>query len=301
MSDYRAKLPVLPDRLRGLPLVVNVSGGKDSAAVVLALREAGIAVHSYVFADTGWEHPDTYAHLATIERVLGIAIVRVGAPGGMVARAETRAGFPSRMQRWCTRELKTQPIARHLAAVAEASGAEPVAVVGNRADESNKRSLQPEVEPEGRDGVPHLVWRPIRPWTVEDVIRAHLRHGLPMNPLYHRGFSRVGCYPCIFSQKGEMRLLAELNPERIDEIRELEARMTAMRAERNAETPGRYKHARATFFQGREPNPAPSIDDVVDWSRTSRGGRQLPLLQEPPEGGCYRWGLCEAAPIEETE
>jgi hypothetical protein len=32
----------------------------------------------------------------------------------------------------------------------------------------------------------------------------------------------------------------------------------------------------------------------VAWSRTERGGRQLPLLAPPPEGGCFRWGMCEA-------
>lgn len=41
--------------------------------------------------------------------------------------------------------------------------------------------------------------------------------------------------------------------------------------------------------------PAPfrqPIDEVVAWSRTARGGRQLTLIDEPL-GGCARWGLCE--------
>jgi hypothetical protein len=35
-------------------------------------------------------------------------------------------------------------------------------------------------------------------------------------------------------------------------------------------------------------------------SRTSHGGRQLPLIAPPPEGGCFRWGMCEA-PSEKGE
>lgn len=87
--------------------VVSVSGGKDSTATVLALREAEIPAR-YVFADTGWEVPQTYDYLAELERLLSIKIDRVGKPGGMVAAAAAR--FPSRVQRWCTKELKIQPL-----------------------------------------------------------------------------------------------------------------------------------------------------------------------------------------------
>lgn len=50
---------VLPRELEGQELVVSVSGGKDSNAVILALREAEIPAR-FVFADTGWEAAETY-------------------------------------------------------------------------------------------------------------------------------------------------------------------------------------------------------------------------------------------------
>ena len=51
-------------------IIVSVSGGKDSVATALHLLELG---HEFdmVFMDTGWEHPDLYAHLDYLERVLG--------------------------------------------------------------------------------------------------------------------------------------------------------------------------------------------------------------------------------------
>jgi len=287
----------LPKQIEGLPIVVSISGGKDSAALALALREAGIPVHSYVFADTGWEHPDTYEHVRTIERVLGIEVVRVGHPEGMAGRARHKATFPSRRIRWCTDELKITPINVYLRTVAESTGSDVVVAVGVRAEESEARSKQPPLEWETRD-FGRYVWRPIQSWTIAEVIAAHHRAGLPLNPLYHAGFDRVGCYPCIFSQKNEIRLIAERSPERIAEIEALEAELTALRAERNAEKPGRYKLPTATFFVGRDiVNPTP-IGDVVAWSRTARGGKQLPLLPEPPEGGCLRWGICESPKVE---
>lgn len=66
----------------------------------------------------------------------------------------------------------------------------------------------------------------------------------------------------------------------------------AERARRNGDTPGRYTHPDAQFFQTHR--GARFIDEIVAWSRTERGGRQLPMFAEPPDGGCFRWGLCDA-------
>lgn len=125
----------------------------------------------------------------------------------------------------------------------------------------------------------------------------HHRHEVPLNPLYKRGHERVGCFPCIYARKEEIRLISEFAPERIDEVRDLESGVARIRAERNAERPGRYPDPGGTFFQGRTKRSGfVPIDEVVTWSKTDRGGRQLPLLATPPTGGCMRWGLCEPPP-----
>lgn len=277
----------LPAQLVGLPLIVSVSGGKDSTACALALREAGLE-YRMVFADTGWEAPETYNHLDMLMKKLGPIDV-VGVPGGMVSRIRHRAGFPARMQRWCTRELKIDPLRKYH----DASGDDTVSVVGVRAAESESRAKMPEVEDDDRWG--GWIWRPILTWTVEDVLAIHHRHGIEVNPLYKRGHNRVGCFPCVYSNKEDIRLVAEHAPERIDLIRQLEAECVDQRRQRNAETPGRYAYPDDTsFFQSREGDGRlTNIDRVVEWARTSRGGKQLPLIQPPPDGGCFRWGLCE--------
>src|SRR5208337_2449618 len=100
----------VPELVRdgSLVAVVSVSGGKDSTACALALREAGVR-YRMVFADTGWEAAETYAHLDHLRVKLGPIDV-VGVEGGMTAKIRQRAGFPARMQRWCTRELKLAPL-----------------------------------------------------------------------------------------------------------------------------------------------------------------------------------------------
>lgn len=104
----------------------------------------------------------------------------------------------------------------------------------------------------------------------------------------------MGCYPCIYAGKEEIVLVAQHSPGRIDEIRRLEAEMLALRIARNEEQPGRYKHVDdASFFQTRAKGVS-GIDAVVKWARTDHGGRQFPLFAPAPQGGCMRWGICDA-------
>lgn len=276
--------------------IVSMSGGKDSTALALAMREAEIPCR-YVFADTQWEAPETYEYLATLERILGITIDRVRSTlGGMVDIARHKAGFPHRTGRWCTAELKVKPLRAYHDAVS--CDDDTVSVVGIRAEESASRAAMPDFEYDDRWG--GYVWRPIMGWAVADVLAIHHRHGVPVNPLYLRGHERVGCYPCINENKSGVALIAKHAPGRIDEIDALEREFTVERERRNETGEGNFKHTQATFFlsrgavvTARDEWPPTPIRDVVAWSRTARGGVQLNLIQENPDSGCFRWGMCE--------
>ena len=265
--------------------VVSTSGGKDSTAAAAEMtalaKRTGVRVR-YVFADTGWEAPETYEYLHTIERALGITIDRVGYPGGMVAKIKESARFPARKQRWCTRELKINPITDYCHELSARENADIVQVVGIRADESESRAQMAEFERDDSRDV--YVWRPLMGWSVEDVLAAHHRASVPVNPLYKRGHNRVGCWPCIYSSKEEIRLWAEHDPARVQEIADLERWCEEERERRNAVTPGRYTHDIAMFFQSRETKKMPDgkrvylpvhVEDVVEWSKTARGGASV--------------------------
>jgi len=276
-------------RLAGRRVVASISGGKDSAALSLWLTEQGIE-HDRVFADTGWEHSATYEYLrGPLTAKLGPIAEVKGRDGGMVPLIQRKKLFPSRLIRFCTEELKVMPLAEYVRQRQDQYG-EVVNAVGIRAAESEARAKLTEWE--WSDAFDCYVWRPLLAWTEQDVIDIHRRHGLAPNPLYLRGATRVGCWPCIFARKAEIKLVAELSPERIDAIRELELSLPPMAPtdEHPAPLPRTYFHGKTT----REGMPHP-IDEVVEWSRTARGGKQFLLLDtEPP--GCIRWGLCESHP-----
>lgn len=137
---------IIPEGHDDSIFIVSVSGGKDSTATLLAMREAGIP-HRAVFADTGWEAAETYEYLTTLERLLGITIDRVRSEkGGMVDIARHKAGFPTRKGKWCTEELKLKPLRAYHDKAAESADCETVSVVGIRADESRARSAMKPFE-----------------------------------------------------------------------------------------------------------------------------------------------------------
>jgi len=275
------------DRIDGRPVVLNVSGGKDSTAAGLHLKELGIPF-TCLHLDTGWEHESTEAYVRDVlPGILGPIEIR-GYPGGMEALILKKGMFPSRVRRFCTQLLKVKPAQSFFKELGE----DVVNVVGIRHDESRARSKMPEWE-EG-SFFSGETWRPLIRWTLDDVIDIHKRHGIRPNPLYLRGASRVGCWPCIFARKGELRMLGEIDPERVAHLRALEARVGEA-AEARARAKGTELKSAPTFFHAKIGRKGMwSIDRVMEWAQTARGGKQVELFAPADaDAGCMRWGLCE--------
>lgn len=282
------------EKIAGRLVVASVSGGKDSAALSLWLAEQGIE-HRRIFMDTGWEHELTYEYLrGPLTAKLGPIEWLRSDVGGMADWVRKKGIFPMRVTRFCTQELKVRPAIRHIRKLQD-EGFDVVSAVGIRAAESEARSRM--MEWEWSDSFDCEVWRPLIRWSEQDVIDIHARHGLAPNPLYLQGegVSRVGCWPCIFSRKDEIRLIAETDPARIDTIRQLEEDVQAVYRKRREADPARSAVV-PTFFQDREGDRSQTwpIDKVVEWSKTSRGGRQFEIFAAAGrDAGCVRWGLCD--------
>ena len=220
-----------------------------------------------------------------VKEVLVAGLIPSGIPFLDLCRA--KGMFPSRKRAFCSQHLKRVPIFNQYFSPILERGVSVVNWQGIRAEESARRSCYPmwELSPESEF---MTIYRPLIGWSVEDVAAMHRRHGLKLNPLYGMGFSRVGCMPCIQSNKQDIRLISRLFPEHIAKIRKWE------RIVRTSSRSGQ-----ATFFhQDTTGSNVPvGIDTVVQWSMTKRGGHQFDMLAytAPPisEVCIYAGGLCE--------
>lgn len=291
---------MIDERLIELPVVVSISGGKDSTAAALWCRENDIPFR-LLHMDTGWERPETEAYVREyLPNALGAPVEIVGYPGGMVELVKKKRCFPSRVRRWCTDHLKIRPARDFFKAEFD----EPIVnAVGIRGEESRSRAKMPEWEPSNWfDG---WTFRPLIRWTLDDVIAIHRRHDVIPNPIYLEAGAtkgtRVGCDPCIFSRKAELREFGN-RPASLRRLRELEKWVADKWADERGPEAG--ERTPPTFFQARTAidgrYPCVPIDDVVAWAKTSRGGKQFELFaSEARDEGCMRWGLCDTGSSED--
>jgi hypothetical protein len=104
-------------RLNFLPFdppchVVALSGGKDSTALALALREKEPRDYQYVITPTGNELPAMQLHWAKLERLLEKKLIRPQSPHTLTSLIEFHNALPNQRMRWCTRQLKIEPVLR---------------------------------------------------------------------------------------------------------------------------------------------------------------------------------------------
>lgn len=190
--------------------ILGVSGGKDSAALAVYLKDR-IPNIEYFFCDTGYELPETYRYLNRLEAFLGKKIVRLNNDGRTFDHYLTIYGnyLPSPQARWCTRHLKLEPMERFI-------GDDRVfTYVAIRADEERDgykttRSNITPVFPFVEDGI-----------RLHDVIRILDSVGLGL-PDYYNWRSRSGCYFCFFQSKIEWVHLKEEHPELFEKAKTFE-------------------------------------------------------------------------------
>ncbi|NOT01203.1 MAG: phosphoadenosine phosphosulfate reductase family protein [Phycisphaerales bacterium] len=183
--------------------VVSLSGGKDSAAMAIYLRDR-LPELDYVFSDTDKELPETYDYLARIEAFLGKQIIRLRADRGFDHWLQIYGGYlPSPRMRWCTKMLKIRPFE---AWVEELGDVDVQMYVGIRADE-NRGGYKPTK--------PNIT--PVYPFieagiTLDGVHRILEESGVGVPP-YYSWRTRSGCFFCFYQRKHEWVGLKENHPD----------------------------------------------------------------------------------------
>lgn len=312
--------------------LVSVSGGKDSTATLaMALELHGHENVLGCFADTGNEHESTYDYVRYLEDATGVPIKwfrrdwsedwarRIeyvstqwplkGVADAVIQRVLSvlelgptgnpfldlcifKGRFPSRRAQFCTSELKTIPLTEYAMELIEQHGS-VWSWQGIRINESHSRKTRMQgtgacVNAFEVVGGGLFINRPILRWKASDVFDAHRAYGLKPNPLYSLGADRVGCLPCINAGKDEVLNIWKRFPEHLHRVAEWE-RVVGLAS----------KLQQATFFPAPGDNNTAyergNVWQVVEWSKTKRGGKLLDLFRVHDESpACSSsFGLCE--------
>ncbi|MDP7081221.1 MAG: phosphoadenosine phosphosulfate reductase family protein [Candidatus Undinarchaeales archaeon] len=194
-------------RNKGHPLVA-MSGGKDSM-VTLVIAKKALEEFDVLFVDTGLEFEETVKCVHDSCKALGLEerLIVASAGDGFWRNLQT-FGPPAMDYRWCCKVAKLGPVSR---TIGERWGS-TLTFGGERKYESFSRAKRPPID--RNPWVPNqLSAYPILDWTGLDVWLYLLREKVPVNPMYHRGHERVGCWMCPSSSAWGFKRLAETHPD----------------------------------------------------------------------------------------
>ena len=143
-----------------------------------------------LFLETGYHFPETYAYRDQMTERLHLNLVNL-ASRQTVAEQESQFGIlnqtaPDR----CCGMRKVEPLFRSLAPF-------DVWVTGLRRQQSKSRAnLQAEETFTLPSGHTLSKLSPLAEWTTRDVWYYAEAHGIPLLPLYEKGYTSIGCAPC---------------------------------------------------------------------------------------------------------
>ena len=125
--------------------VLGLSGGKDSAALAVYMRDEYPEIDiNYFFTDTGEELKEVYEYLSDLEGYLDKEINRLDPDRNFKFYLKQYNNFlPSAQQRWCTAKLKLQPFEKWVQREFIDNGYEVYSYVAIRSDESFREGLKP--------------------------------------------------------------------------------------------------------------------------------------------------------------
>ncbi len=194
--------------------VLGLSGGKDSAALAVFMRQHHPELDiQYFFTDTGKELPEVYEFLGRLEGFLGKPILRLNPDRDFDFWLRKYNNFlPSAQTRWCTKQLKIRPFEEWVKKILD-DGCNVTTYVAIRADEEYREGYTSK-----KDRL--FVRLPFKEAGVDKagVLEILDASGVGL-PSYYSWRTRSGCTFCFFQRKIEWVRLMERHPKAFEEAK----------------------------------------------------------------------------------
>lgn len=197
--------------------VLGLSGGKDSAALAIYMRQNYPNLNiEYFFTDTGKELPEVYEFLGKLEGFLGKPIVKLNPKRDFdFWLREYNHFLPSPQTRWCTRQLKLLPFEQWVRPML-ANGEKVYSYVAIRADEDYREGYSSS----------NKNLKVVLPFREDGIDKAGVGELLEKSgvgwPDYYQWRSRSGCTFCFYQQKIEWVRLKEHHPDKFIDAKKYE-------------------------------------------------------------------------------
>jgi 3'-phosphoadenosine 5'-phosphosulfate sulfotransferase (PAPS reductase)/FAD synthetase len=230
--------------------VIALSGGKDSTAMALRLKELHPHTdYTYVCTPTGDELPEMFEHWRWLGNKLGKPIVPVMHTTGLKGVCRKEKMLPNFRARFCTRILKIEPYRRWLI-----DNAPCVSYVGLRADEEGRAGGAYSDIPGVEMCFPlrDWGWREHDVWFYLNSNRIHIPRRTDCARCYHQ---RIGEWWTLWKEFPELWADAEADEEEFKATYRTPGRDT---------WPTALKDLRAVFEGGRLPR---TVKDTPDGLR----------------------------------
>lgn len=220
----------------GALVFCNHSGGKDSQALYLLLRdlvpaEQLVIIHADLGSDVEWEGVQDHIRATIDGRDLELAhaIYADGSSKDLLGYVERRGLWPSSSSRYCTSDLKRDPIAKQIRRIMDERGAtRAINCMGLRAEESPNRAKAAAWEVNKRiTNSKRTVFNcnPILSMLEANVFGVIAAADQQPHWAYRAGMPRLSCCFCVLAGKDDLALAAKLRPELAQRYVDLEAKI----------------------------------------------------------------------------
>ncbi len=205
------------------------SGGKDSIVLKAVADIAGVKYDAH-YSVTTIDPPEVIRFMKARHKD-----VKFDVPPKSFFELSIHNGLPTRLARWCCRELK------------ERGGSGRCVLTGIRRAESFNRKKRRQVEFCMTDTTKRFV-HPLIEWTDNDIWSFIRENKLPYCELYNQGLKRVGCLFCPFKSTKQRQFEVKKYPNQAKAIKKSIGRWLI-------ETPHKDKEMKC----GKTP------DEIFDW------------------------------------